>query len=114
MFFEALPLRQDFAEAAKCFDAIISLIHEQHPLIQPHFDHILAVFAHVLPTSDPSAPEDKAMITSETRKKLLQLLAVRSPSFACSVRPADVNICFQQLNTQVPDQLAARGLNGYL
>ncbi|EGG06329.1 uncharacterized protein MELLADRAFT_43549 [Melampsora larici-populina 98AG31] len=93
LYFEALPLKQDFAESAKCFDAVILLIREQHPLVQPHFDHILAVFAHVLPTATPPAPEEKAMITIETRAKIVQLL--------------------QDLNTQVPDQLAARGLNTY-
>ncbi|KAG0148490.1 hypothetical protein CROQUDRAFT_669862 [Cronartium quercuum f. sp. fusiforme G11] len=94
LFFEALPLKQDFAESAKCFEAIIMLIREQHPLVQPHFEHILAVFAHVLPTATPPAPEEKAMITTETRAQIVQLL--------------------HQLNTQVPDQLAARGLNAYL
>lgn len=94
VFFQALPLKQDFAESSKCFDALFELIEQQHPLINTHFDHILAVFAHVLPNSVPAVEEEKAMIPSETRDGLIALL--------------------KQLNTQVPDQLAARGLTAYL
>lgn len=94
VFFEALPLKQDFDESGKCFDAVFELIREQNPLVQNHFDHLLAVFAHVLTNSTPSVPEGKTMIQPETRENMIALL--------------------RQLNGQVPDQLAARGLNAYL
>ncbi|MBW0467502.1 hypothetical protein O181_007217 [Austropuccinia psidii MF-1] len=94
VFFEALPLKQDFAESSKCFDAVFDLIGQQHPLIESHFDHILAVFAHVLQNSTPNVSEEKAMIPSETREKMVALL--------------------RQLNAQVPDRLASKGLNSYL
>lgn len=94
VFFEALPLKQDFAESAKCFDAVLELIQHQHPLIPAHFDHILAVISHVLQNSPPAVAEEKSMIPTETREKLITLL--------------------RQLNGQVSDQLAARGLTQYL
>ncbi|KAI8455660.1 karyopherin Kap123 [Phakopsora pachyrhizi] len=75
-FFEALPLKQDFLESAKCFDAIHDLVKEQHPSIQAQFEHILSVFSHVLTNSAPSVPEDKAMITPETRAQIIGLIQV--------------------------------------
>ncbi|KAI9610516.1 hypothetical protein H4Q26_006658 [Puccinia striiformis f. sp. tritici PST-130] len=94
VFFEALPLKQDFAESSKCFEALFELIQQSHPLVEAHFEHILAVFAHVLQNSVPVVSEEKAMIPSETRDQLVALL--------------------RQLNTRVPDQLAACGLTKFL
>ncbi|PLW48719.1 hypothetical protein PCASD_03169 [Puccinia coronata f. sp. avenae] len=94
VFFEALPLKQDFAESSKCFEALFDLIQMSHPLVRTHFDHILAVFAHVLQNSVPAVPEEKAMIPAETREQLVAVL--------------------RQLNSQVPDELSARGLTAYI
>ncbi|KNF05141.1 hypothetical protein PSTG_01769 [Puccinia striiformis f. sp. tritici PST-78] len=94
VFFEALPLKQDFAESSKCFEALFELIQQSHPLVEAHFEHILAVFAHVLQNSVPAVSEEKAMIPAETRDQLVTLL--------------------RQLNTRVPDQLAACGLTQFL
>ncbi|KAI9613009.1 hypothetical protein H4Q26_010280 [Puccinia striiformis f. sp. tritici PST-130] len=59
----ALPLdQQDFAESSKCFEALFELIQQSHPLVEAHFEHILAVFAHVLQNSVPAVSEEKAMI----------------------------------------------------
>ncbi|KAI9627389.1 hypothetical protein KEM48_009876 [Puccinia striiformis f. sp. tritici PST-130] len=90
----ALPLDQDFAESSKCFEALFELIQQSHPLVEAHFEHILAVFAHVLQNSVPAVSEEKAMIPAETRDQLVTLL--------------------RQLNTRVPDQLAACGLTQFL
>jgi hypothetical protein len=76
VFFEALPLKQDFAESSKCFEALFDLIQMSHPLVRTHFDHILAVFAHVLQNSVPAVPEEKAMIPAETREQLVAVLRV--------------------------------------
>ncbi|KNE92917.1 hypothetical protein PSTG_13706 [Puccinia striiformis f. sp. tritici PST-78] len=71
--FEALPLKQDFTESSKCFEALFELIQQSHPLVEAHFEHILAVFSHVLQNSAPTVSEEKAMIPSETRDQLVAL-----------------------------------------
>jgi hypothetical protein len=47
-----------------------------HPLVRTHFDHILAVFAHVLQNSVPAVPKEKVMIPAETREQLVAVLRV--------------------------------------
>ncbi|OAV92267.1 hypothetical protein PTTG_27677 [Puccinia triticina 1-1 BBBD Race 1] len=94
VFFEALPLKQDFAEASKCFDALFELIHAAHPLVQTHFDHILNVFSHALQNSGPAVPDEKAVVPPETRDQLVGLL--------------------RHLHSQVPDQIQAHGLAAYI
>ncbi|PLW38666.1 hypothetical protein PCANC_16039 [Puccinia coronata f. sp. avenae] len=86
----ALPLDQ----SSKCFEALFDLIQMLHPLVRTHFDHILAVFAHVLQNSVPAVPKEKVMIPAETREQLVAVL--------------------RQLNSQVPNQLAACGLTAYI
>ncbi|PLW29932.1 hypothetical protein PCANC_25290 [Puccinia coronata f. sp. avenae] len=82
------------AALPKCFEALFDLIQMSHPLVRTHFDHILAVFAHVLQNSVPAVPKEKVMIPAETREQLVAVL--------------------RQLNSQVPNQLAACGLTAYI
>ncbi|POV97258.1 hypothetical protein PSTT_15185, partial [Puccinia striiformis] len=58
---------------AACFEALFELIQQSHPLVEAHFEHILAVFSHVLQNSAPTVSEEKAMIPSETRDQLVAL-----------------------------------------
>ncbi|KAA1069348.1 hypothetical protein PGT21_021762 [Puccinia graminis f. sp. tritici] len=99
VFFEALPLKQGFAESSKCFEALFELIQLSHPLVQTHFDHILAIFAHVPQNSVPAVPEEKAMIPAETRKKLVALLRDSPPQ---SINTTHTNQIARTVPSRVP------------
>ncbi|KAH9447107.1 hypothetical protein MJO29_015522 [Puccinia striiformis f. sp. tritici] len=100
--FEALPLKQDFAESSKCFEALFELIQQSHPLVEAHFEHILAVFSHILQNSAPTVSEEKAMIPSETRDQLVALKRVRTAAAATSNRSSASRIGYRfRITTQL-------------
>ncbi|GAA6010123.1 hypothetical protein JCM10207_007571 [Rhodosporidiobolus poonsookiae] len=81
VFFQALPLRRDYAESEAVFNAILTLLQQQNPLALSHLDHLLAVFRAALESTRPAGasapvyyPEGDAQLTADNAAKLVELV----------------------------------------
>lgn len=84
----ALPLTKDFLENRPLFTALFYLFQSTPQIVTPYLDQLLPVFARVL---DPNEPDQ---IGDEARAQLISLV--------------------RALNTQVPDKIAASGLQVFV
>ncbi|KAI0372648.1 ARM repeat-containing protein [Pilatotrama ljubarskyi] len=82
VFFDALPLRNDFLENRPVFRAIFHLFKTQPALLAPYLDKLLHVFAFVL---DPTAPD---MVGDEIRAELIGLIGVLNREEPAKVQAA--------------------------
>ncbi|KAI0351891.1 ARM repeat-containing protein [Trametes cingulata] len=82
VFFDALPLRNDFLENRPVFRAIFHLFKTQPALLAPYLDKLLHVFAFVL---DPTGPD---MVGDEIRAELIGLIGVLNREEPAKVQAA--------------------------
>ncbi|GAA5849155.1 hypothetical protein JCM8547_006464 [Rhodosporidiobolus lusitaniae] len=87
VFLAALPLRRDFAESESVFNAILTLLQQQHPLALAQLDHILSVFARALASTrdaDTGAqvwyPNGESQLMEENAKKLVEVVKALAAS----------------------------------
>ncbi|KAI0782615.1 ARM repeat-containing protein [Abortiporus biennis] len=86
IFFDALPLKNDYLENRPVFRAIFHLFNTNAQVLQPYMDRILSVFAFVL---DPSGPE---MVGDEIRAELIRLIALLNQADPAKIQAAGLSI----------------------
>ncbi|GAA5827495.1 hypothetical protein JCM11251_003835 [Rhodosporidiobolus azoricus] len=82
---QSLPLRRDYAESEPVFNAVVSLLQQQHPLALANLDHILSVFAKALastktPTGDEYYPNGDSQLTQENTARLVEVVKALAAS----------------------------------
>ncbi|BGP17525.1 hypothetical protein JCM10213v2_005558 [Rhodosporidiobolus nylandii] len=85
VFFQALPLRRDYAESESVMNALLSLLQQQHPLALANLDHILAVFASALASTRVDGatvfyPNGDAQLTEENAAKVVEIVKALAAS----------------------------------
>ncbi|GAA6036695.1 hypothetical protein JCM8097_003433 [Rhodosporidiobolus ruineniae] len=94
VFFQALPLRRDFAESESVMTALLFLLQQQHPLALSHLDHLLGVFARALQSTreaDGSRvffPNGDAQLSEENAAKLVEVVKALAASQPDKVQQA--------------------------
>ncbi|KAI5478132.1 hypothetical protein MNV49_005396 [Pseudohyphozyma bogoriensis] len=94
VFIQALPLKRDFAESEKTFDALFSLFRSQNAIVLANLDHLLVVFAKALASEGIYPGDEGAQLTLETRTQLVELV--------------------KAVNASHPDKIAAAGLSAFI
>lgn len=82
VFFDALPLGNDFLENRPVFRAIFHLFKTQPAVLAPYLDKLLHVFAFVL---DPTGPDQ---VGDEIRAELIGLIGVLNREEPAKVQAA--------------------------
>ncbi|CCM01817.1 uncharacterized protein FIBRA_03885 [Fibroporia radiculosa] len=88
VFFEALPLKNDYLENTAVFRSIFHLFRTLPSALHPYMDRLLAVVAYVL---DPSGPEQ---VSEDIRRELIALVEL--------------------LNREDPSKIQAAGLGPFV
>ncbi|GAA5974435.1 hypothetical protein JCM11641_003210 [Rhodosporidiobolus odoratus] len=99
VFFQALPLRRDFAESESVMNALLLLLQQQNPHALAALDHILSVFARALASTKSETgvefyPNGDAQLTGTNASKLIEVV--------------------KALGASQPEKVQAAGLAGYL
>ncbi|KAM0750744.1 ARM repeat-containing protein [Meredithblackwellia eburnea MCA 4105] len=96
VFLQALPLKRDFAESEKTFEALFALLRAQNPIVLQNIDHLLAVFAQALATTTNGFYPDTegAQMSEPIRNEAVELI--------------------KAINASQPDKVAAAGLTPFL
>jgi hypothetical protein len=76
LFLGSLPLRRDYAESEMVFNAILTLLQQQNPTVLSSLDHVLAIFASALKSTEGEVyyPSGDSQITVENKNRLVQLV----------------------------------------
>ncbi|GAA5895652.1 uncharacterized protein JCM6883_001576 [Sporobolomyces salmoneus] len=76
LFLGSLPLRRDFAESEMVFNALLTLLQQQNPTVLSSLDHVLAIFASALKSTEGEVyyPSGDSQITIENKNRLVQLV----------------------------------------
>ncbi|KAI0774802.1 ARM repeat-containing protein [Trametes elegans] len=85
VFFDALPLRNDYLENRPVFRAIFHLFSTQPAVLAPYLDKLLHVFAFVL---DPNGPDQ---VGDEIRAELIALLGLLNREEPAKVQAAGLS-----------------------
>lgn len=77
LFLGSLPLRRDYAESEMVFNAILTLLQQQNATVLASLDHVLAIFASALQSTqgDVYYPSGDAQITVENKNRLVALVS---------------------------------------
>ncbi|GBE86196.1 ARM repeat-containing protein [Sparassis latifolia] len=85
VFFDALPLKNDFLENRPVFGAIFLLFRTNPAVLHPYMDRLLQLFAYVL---DPSGPDQ---VGDEVRAELIQLIGLLNAEDPSKVQAAGLS-----------------------
>ncbi|KAI0628226.1 ARM repeat-containing protein [Trametes polyzona] len=85
VFFDSLPLRNDYLENRPVFRAIFHLFKTQPAVLAPYLDKLLHVFAFVL---DPTGPDQ---VGDEIRAELINLIGVLNREEPAKVQAAGLS-----------------------
>ncbi|KAH8081339.1 ARM repeat-containing protein [Cristinia sonorae] len=85
VFFEAMPLKNDYLENRPAFGAIFLLFNTQPQVLGAYLERLLQIFAFVL---DPSGPD---MVGDEIRAQLISLIGVLNASNPAQIQAAGLS-----------------------
>ncbi|GAA5927116.1 uncharacterized protein JCM15063_000459 [Sporobolomyces koalae] len=76
LFLGSLPLRRDYAESEMVFNVLLTLLQQQNATVLASLDHVLAVFAAALKSTEGDVyyPNGDSQITVENKTRLVGLV----------------------------------------
>ncbi|GAA97754.1 uncharacterized protein L969DRAFT_277116 [Mixia osmundae IAM 14324] len=73
VLFSAMPLREDFRENEKLFEAFQMLVQTQNPALTPHISQLLQIISQVL-SAQETASEDEKPLTQEGYTRVVEIV----------------------------------------